>query len=154
MYLKRERHYFIWFFISLVIVTACAITSFVFSAIDIAKNNSMGDCFFEFFYAAIHILISATALVFSFLSVKTKKSRFMKPLMFNEYGKRSKPAFIICIIFAIIGLALIIYFSLSLFGVVPSINFSFTLRLVLVNVGLIILDFALFFMFYPMVIKE
>ena len=147
-----ERRY-----LKIIFTTICLLTAFyLFCVIYFLREcfsgrENFNNNIFELIYMAVHLVILATAIIFSIQSLK-QGSSFMNDLMYDERKIVSKKAKIISLVFSFLGLFALIYSTLLFFKVdIPSFHFPLGLIIILINVGLAVFIIALFFYFYPII---
>ena len=133
-----------------------SIVLFIISIINIIKNKSLNNEFFEFFYFCIHLIIHFMVLAFSFKAINND-SFIIKPLTHNRYleKQRSKGATIICSILLGICVLVLVYDILIYMNIgVYDFHFTSTLKNVLLAVSVFMILSMSAFIIYPSVYKE
>jgi len=149
MLLSKERHYLIALLSAIAFLLLLSLVSFIGAIAVIYQTQTMNNNILELIYMGMHIIILVTALLFT-KNALPHGSYVMRNLMYSRYGQRSRGALIISAFFTLLGLAVFVYFGLVFLGVdLPSWHFPIALILDLINVGLTLTFFGLFFFLFP-----
>ncbi len=151
--MKRiEKNYLVSILVAFIALLAAGVFSFIYALINIYQNGTIMNNILELLYMAVHLIVCVMGIMFTIGTIKSNEgSHFMKSLMISPKTKSaSKPARIIAISLATLGLLIGIYFTLVLCGVpLPYFHFPIALLLDLVNSPFTMFIIGLFFIFYP-----
>lgn len=154
---QKERYYVTSLAILLAVMIIACIISFVLGFKSVIENQSINNNIFEIIYMTFHLIFTAVCFIFCISALKGNSYHILRNMMYKRYNQElvSKPAMIIMGIFAAIGLATGVYFTLVLANVAPNpLDFPIFLRLILVNTPYTIFIIATYFICYPLVYKK
>ena len=152
---EQEKKYATLIFIDTIFLMVISIAGFVYACYWFFHGEPINNNIFEMIFYVGHILILVFAIYFANNSRK-KGLMAIKNLMYvNQYGERSKPAFVIAWVLTSLFFISFWYFIIALFNInVPRFNFPILLLVSIVVVSLTVWTIGLFFGLHPIIDRK
>ena len=152
---EQEKKYGTLIFILTIFLMVVSVAGFIYTCYWFFHGENINNNIFEMIFYVGHILILVFAIYFANNSRK-KGLMAIKNLMYvNQYGVKSKPAFVIAWVLTGFFFLVFGYFIVALFNInVPRLNFPILLLVSLVVVSLTVWTIGLFFGLHPIIDKK